>query len=788
MNSQQYRNHAPLITILVCTLFFFSGFSSLTLQVAWNKILGQTIGIDYYSNIIIVSIFMLGLGIGGELGGYITRRYKESLYFFAAAEILIAIFALFSDTILRFIQQISVVLSGGDYLARGLAADFFCYFIVLIVPVILMGTSLPIVVHAIRDKYTAGTAVGRLYAVNIFGAAVGCSLSGLILTGILGLAGTIAVAVSVNIVLAVAIFAVLRKTADSITEKAPNIMSGSRPCGYLLCYSFLVGFLAIAYEILYFRVFVYYLGALSYVFPIVLTAYLLLLGAGTAFAGDWFRKGKDETELLVKALQGAILLSAIIFIFPYFYEAIGRSIPSTTGITAGSPKISFVNAVVLALSSLLPVACIAILFPLIIHRMTDKTEMLGTNVGTLYLVQTLGNFVGGMFTGIVLLPLLGTINTARVLIVLLLVLAVPPFINKALNLDVLKTRKLSDWAVTFVFISFIAILPINDSFYAHFKFWNISPTRVVEQHEGTALIYQVEGATRINIGAEAATSYPTVNRAIVWPMDVAVTALGRAPERVLIIGIGTGDQAVTLNKLYPQAEIVIVELLDVVITEMRERGSEDIKNLLAKSQIHIVDGSRYVNKVKVANEKPFDLVQVGVFHVTSSGAGNLFTREFIATLKSILSPDGVITFNAYVPAVKACEELFSTILIASRGPEKNADVILTNRAGINEGNFIDQYLQTRRTVLRKAEQSSLRTNFYVEAPADGFFIYKRETIKNILADFKPQTNDLLVTEHFLTNRSYFEYKDPRVYPARFADITVNEVAKREPSLFPVTKR
>ncbi len=49
--------------------FFISGSSALIYQTCWQRSLYGVIGVDIDSITIIVSIFMLGIGIGGMLGG-----------------------------------------------------------------------------------------------------------------------------------------------------------------------------------------------------------------------------------------------------------------------------------------------------------------------------------------------------------------------------------------------------------------------------------------------------------------------------------------------------------------------------------------------------------------------------------------------------------------------------------------------------------------------------------------------------------------------------------------------
>ena len=54
------------------SIFFLSGFSSLIYQVVWQKALSQIIGVDHISVTLIISLFMLGLGLGGAYGGKLS--------------------------------------------------------------------------------------------------------------------------------------------------------------------------------------------------------------------------------------------------------------------------------------------------------------------------------------------------------------------------------------------------------------------------------------------------------------------------------------------------------------------------------------------------------------------------------------------------------------------------------------------------------------------------------------------------------------------------------------------
>jgi MFS family permease len=61
-------------TRLYYLLFFLSGFPALLYQIVWQRTLFTLYGINIESVTIIVTIFMLGLGIGSLAGGWLSSR------------------------------------------------------------------------------------------------------------------------------------------------------------------------------------------------------------------------------------------------------------------------------------------------------------------------------------------------------------------------------------------------------------------------------------------------------------------------------------------------------------------------------------------------------------------------------------------------------------------------------------------------------------------------------------------------------------------------------------------
>lgn len=95
--------------------FAATGFSALTLQVVWQRVLSLHAGIDLLAATTVVTAFMAGLGLGSLAGGAIADRLgaKRSLLVFALLNAAIGVFAWFSlwlfyDVYRRFVAESSI--------------------------------------------------------------------------------------------------------------------------------------------------------------------------------------------------------------------------------------------------------------------------------------------------------------------------------------------------------------------------------------------------------------------------------------------------------------------------------------------------------------------------------------------------------------------------------------------------------------------------------------------------------------------------------------------------------
>src|SRR3977135_1632715 len=97
----------PARVRMLCVLFFFSGFPALIYQLTWQRSLFRIFGVNTESVTIVVTAFMLGLGLGSLAGGWISQqRTVKALLLLGLIELLTAAFGLVSLAIFEQVGQL----------------------------------------------------------------------------------------------------------------------------------------------------------------------------------------------------------------------------------------------------------------------------------------------------------------------------------------------------------------------------------------------------------------------------------------------------------------------------------------------------------------------------------------------------------------------------------------------------------------------------------------------------------------------------------------------------------
>lgn len=199
----------------IYALFFASGFAALLYQVVWQRSLFAIYGINVESVTMVVTAFMLGLGFGSLAGGAISKDPKRPvLLIFAFVELGIGLFGFFSLKLFHAVGELTLGMSPAG---TGLVT-----FLLVLVPTVLMGGTLPLLVaHLVRRSGNVGRSVGMLYFINTLGSAVASLAAVVVVLGKAGQAGTVTIAAAINVAVGLAVLVMhLRSRTEAAAPPA----------------------------------------------------------------------------------------------------------------------------------------------------------------------------------------------------------------------------------------------------------------------------------------------------------------------------------------------------------------------------------------------------------------------------------------------------------------------------------------------------------------------------------------------------------------------------------------
>ena len=114
------------------------------------------------------------------------------------------------------------------------------------------------------------------------------------------------------------------------------------------------------------------------------------------------------------------------------------------------------------------------------------------------------------------------------------------------------------------------------------------------------------------------------------------------PHSILIIGLGGGTLPRTLAKLLPNADIDVVEIDPAVV---RVAGEYFGYRLDARQHVYEEDGRAYVRRM-LRTDKRYQLIMLDAYDQQYIPE-HLLTREFLAQVRSLLAPNGILAANTF---------------------------------------------------------------------------------------------------------------------------------------------
>ena len=650
------------MTSVIYWLFLASGAAGLIYEVVWMRILMRILGATVLAYTIVLAAFMLGLALGGWRFGRRIDHRGQPLLVYAALETGVGLWALLLPSLLTAALALFVSI------ARGLADSpvllniirSLIAFAALLLPTILMGGTLPVLSKSlVHSGQEIGNKVGKLYAVNTFGAILGAGAAGFILLGKIGEIRTTLIAVALNLTAAAGAALLARSL-----PQPPDPRRGAQQCALaespaspslarqalLLVVVAITGFTILAYEVLWTRTAVLLTGNTTYSFSLMLLAFLTGIAVGSAIMAAAFRTWNPSWAVRWRTLATLQLLIGLVALFSF-----AAPVPAVTITFPIWRKLGLTNLLpgpVPALFLLLaPLTLISgASFPVAASLCVRDLKAVGSGVGSVYLWNTLGAAAGSAVVGLVLLPAFGITNSFLICIALNLLAGLVLLASTPAAALGHRARPALAW-LGFAAVSFAIIWPATGGL----QIPRTLLRKVLERSYRKCLFYQEDVNGIVSVWINPLQKDPWFNNKRLYidaqPMAVAYRygmiyerlqahyplLLHPDPKDALVICLGTGTTLGSVGQ-YPVSTIDCVELSRSVV-DAGVCFKEETHNILddPRLTIHITDGRNYL----LSTSKTYDVITAEPMHPHLAGTVNLYTKEYFQLVKSRLRPGGI---------------------------------------------------------------------------------------------------------------------------------------------------
>ncbi len=612
-------------TGLAMLLMFASGAGGLVWQMVWTAQFGLALGHEIIAVLSVIAAFFGGISAGSFL---LAHRLERSLYpgrWYAGLEALIASWALLVALVSPLVlPHLSQWIGAEPSAVWHWALAFFIPLLALLPATLAMGATLPAMERLLRREHNQP--LGSVYAANTAGAMAGLLLAVFFFVPSLGLLGTSLVFAGVNATCALLTWQVWGgplKCDSHLPDAAPQRaqafdattpLATPQAVGLRL---FLTGLLGIGYEVLAVRVISQVTENTVYTYAMLLAVFLLGTALGAVLIKRAGVTGDVTAERIDQAL-GALIFSIFLGGMSLWWADQSYALPSRWwGPNAATAIAGEWLAGMTAM--FLPSMAMGALFTLLCRQALQIRMPLGTALG----INNLGSALAPVLVGLVLVPFAG----ARAVLLILIA-------------GYLALLSLQSWNRPAAWLAAGALLVLA-IFAGPLRFVNVpAGGSLLSYREGVmaavSVVADADGVARLHINNRAqegsSASGQVETRLAQMPL-----LLHPSPRTALFLGYGTGYTA-NAAALDPRIRVKAVELLPEVI---EAAGIFALKAGAPASASPVTtvtaDARRYVQSARDRH----DVIVADLFHPARSGAGNLYTVEHFAAVKSRLAHGGL---------------------------------------------------------------------------------------------------------------------------------------------------
>ncbi|HTL18878.1 MAG TPA: fused MFS/spermidine synthase [Patescibacteria group bacterium] len=361
-----------------------------------------------------------------------------------------------------------------------------------------------------------------------------------------------------------------------------------------------------------------FVGLSHFVWTAQIAVTLVALACGYYLGGRLADRSQHLARLYGIILAAAVYLTITVLICqPIAYWALDFSLP------VGSLLAS-------ALLFFAPLALLAMTGPFLVRVITSSVSGVGSSVGRLTSVSTLGSFAGTVFIGYIMIPLLPNSITMYLTAVTLFLVCAGYFM--------IFYRKGSAAVVLAAILLAGAGLGLKQSDeYSWVKQIydgnsNFGRLQVFDQRDGRSRFYLNDNLTQ--------NTYDIASKRSESAFTYLLSGLARAYttniQDVLCIGLGVG--IVPMDFARRGARVDVVEINPAVVPVAVNYFD------LQTNLIHLTldDGRHYLNRCR----KQYDVVVLDAF-LGDSSPSHLLTRQAFASIHRAMRPGGTLVINSF---------------------------------------------------------------------------------------------------------------------------------------------
>ena len=630
--------------------FFFlvSGFCSILYEIVWLRIAMAQFGVTTAMVSLVLSAFMVGLGIGSWGSGVVVRKYGArsqfpALRLYALMELLIGLSAIAVPKQLLLGRELLLKMgvmslsSSAYYLPSGI------WLAITLVPwCMCMGATFPFAMAAIKQDGDPKEekSFSYLYVANVLGAAAGAAVP-LFLIELFGFQRTLHISAVLNLLLAASAFflSLERKpslVAVAVSETCATLKSSESKFfsdKALLWLLFGTGLTSMGAEVVWVRLYTPWLGTVVYAFATILGLYLIAMDLGS-----WLYRRMNRYDILESGLLWIVLGFSVLVAFFCADPRVRGHVHSRVvlGIMPFSFLVGFITPAIVDLFS---------------RGDPDRA-------GRAYAINIMGCVLGPLVAGFILLPLVGERLA-------LCAFALPWFVAglKYRPRFILSFRDLAGSP----YVLGACILMVGSVAVA-------SSTKGFEEQYEPCEVRRDSTATVVATGSSRTEKRLLVN-------GIGITALGpttkmmahlpiaflpRAPHSGLVVCFGMGTTYLSmLSWGIHSTAVELVPSVPGLVTFFHPNAATLMKSPL--SHVVIDDGRFYLER----SSEQYDVITLDPPPpVAAAGSSLLYSEEFYAIVKRHLRAGGILQqwfpgANSFVTAsiARALRESFPYVRV-----------------------------------------------------------------------------------------------------------------------------